>query len=65
MRILGISNHGLALIAMLVCTLWGIIFMEREMNRRAERDYQELMRSIPLTPVSAPADPTQRLPSVT
>jgi len=50
MRIFGISNHGLALITLLVCTLWGVIFMERQANTRAERDYQELRRSLEATP---------------
>jgi len=50
MKIFGISNHGLALIALLVCTLWGMIFMERQANTRAQRDYQELRRSFDATP---------------
>ena len=50
MRIFGISNHGLALITLLVCTLWGVILMERQANTRAERDYQELRRSFEATP---------------
>lgn len=56
MRILGISNHGLAVIGVLVCMLWGVIFLEREMNHRAERDYQELMRSIPISSPAPAAD---------
>lgn len=44
MKVLGISNHGLAVIAMLVCTLWGVIFMERAMNQRAEQHYEALLR---------------------
>jgi len=59
MKIFGISNHGLAVIALLVCTLWGVIFMERQANVRAERDYQELRRSFQATPAVTvvPASP--------
>ena len=64
MRILGISNHGLAVIAMLVAVLWGVIFMERSINQRAERDYQELRQSLQLTPASAPSTSNPTLPSV-
>ena len=64
MRILGISNHGLAVIATLVAVLWGVIFMERAFNQRAERDYQELRHSLQATPASTPSPTKPALPSV-
>ncbi len=64
MKILGISNHGLAVITCLICLLWGVIFMERAMNQSAERDYQELRRSFPAMPVSAPSPTPWVTPAV-
>ena len=51
MKLFGISNHGLALIAALVAVLWGVIFMERTVNLRTQQDYEELIRAYPATPV--------------
>ena len=64
MKLLGISNQGLAVIATLVCVLWGVIFMERAMNERAERYYHELKESMPTVPVSAPTQDPSLHPSV-
>ena len=64
MRILGISNHGLAVIAMLVAVLWGVIFMERAINQRAERDYHELRHSLQATPAATPSPASPALPSI-
>ena len=52
MRIFGISNHGLGVIGALVCVLWGVIFMEKQANLRAEREYHQLQESFRATPAA-------------
>ena len=49
MRLFEISNRGLAVISLLVAVLWGVIFMERSLNARAEQDYQEMRRALPIS----------------
>lgn len=55
MRITGISNHGLAAIALLVAILWGCIFAERAIRRQAREQTLILLRSNRLLPTQAPA----------
>jgi hypothetical protein len=47
MKLFGISNHGLAAIGLLVAMLWGVLLMERALNIRAQRDYDEMRRALP------------------
>ena len=54
MKLLGISNHGLAAIGLLVMTLWGVIFLEQSLSRQAERDFEELRKAWPA--VSYPSE---------
>ncbi len=54
MKLLGISNHGLAAIGLLVVTLWGVIFLEQSLNRQAQRDFEELRKVWPA--ISYPTD---------
>jgi hypothetical protein len=51
MKLFGISNYGLALIATLVAMLWGVLLMERSLNLQTQRDYEELIRTWSTTPV--------------
>ncbi len=58
MRLIGISNQGLIAISFLVAMLWGLIFAEQRFIHRAQRDYREVLRSLPGSPAgpqSAPA----------
>ena len=47
MKLIGISNHGLASIGLLVVALWGVIFMEQSLNRQAQKDFDELRKVWP------------------
>ena len=47
MPLTGISNRGMALIAVLVAILWGCIFAERAIVRRAYEETQDVLRSQP------------------
>ena len=49
MTLTGISNRGLAVIALLVAVLWGCILAERAMVSRARRETMLLLR--PRNPV--------------
>ncbi|MBI3698522.1 MAG: hypothetical protein HY238_27230 [Acidobacteria bacterium] len=51
MTLTGLSNRGLLVIAVLVGILWGLIFAERAIIRRAHRESQLLLRSRPSMPV--------------
>jgi hypothetical protein len=51
MPLTGISNRGLALIALLVVVLWGCIFAERAIVRQAYEETQNVLRSQPVVPV--------------
>jgi hypothetical protein len=51
MKLLGISNHGLAAIGLLVMALWGVIFLEQSLNRQAQRDFEELRKVWPAVPI--------------
>ena len=65
MKLFDVSNHGLAIIGVLVSALWGVIFMEKSLNARPQRDYEELQRSLPATPASSqpvPEAPESLLP---
>ncbi len=62
MKILGISNHGLTVIALLIAVLWSVIFVERSLTRRAQSDYDELRRSWGYTPVENVPSPVARIP---
>lgn len=57
MKLLGISNHGLAAIALLVMALWGVIFMEQSLNRQVQEDFEELRKAWPAVsyPTEKPA----------
>jgi len=48
---MGISNRGLAAIAVLVCVLWGCIFAERLIVRRAIEATEIVLHSRPTVPV--------------
>jgi hypothetical protein len=50
MRVFAISNRGLLVIGMLVAVLWGLIYTERSLTLRAQRDYLEVMRSLTVAP---------------
>jgi hypothetical protein len=64
MPLTGISNHGLAVIAILVAILWGCILTERVIRRRAREETRILLRmqSSRSVPSRAPAPSTKRLP---
>ncbi len=62
MRIFGISNHGLTVIALLVAVLWSVIFVERSLTRRALQDYDELRRSWGYTPAKTSPAPLAKVP---
>ena len=62
MKIFGISNHGLTVIAFLVAVLWSVIFVERSLTRRAQSDYEELRRSWGYTPAKTVPLPVARIP---
>lgn len=51
MRLTGISNGGLLLIATLVTILWGIIFAERTIVSQAHRETLRVLRSRERVPV--------------
>lgn len=56
MKIFGITNRGLVVIALLVAFLWGVILTEHAMLRSAQRDHENFMRGIePLPAVTRPA----------
>jgi hypothetical protein len=59
MRLTGISNRGLLVIALLVMCLWGIIFAERAIVRQAQREHLEFFRS---RPAAAPINPAPETP---
>lgn len=64
MPLTGISNRGLALIALLVVILWGCIFAERAIVRQAYEETQNVLRSQPVVPVKQQRPtppPTQRV----
>lgn len=60
MKIFSISNRGLIVIAFLVAVLWGLIYTERSLTLRAQRDYQEVMRSLTVTPAKAQPIPARK-----
>lgn len=65
MKLFDVSNHGLAIIGVLVAVLWGVIFMERSLNAHTQQVYEELQRSLPATPAvnqPSPEDPKPILP---
>ena len=65
MKLFDVSNHGLAIIGVLVAVLWGVILMEKSLNARTQRDYEELQRSLPSTPALSqpvPESPEPLLP---
>ena len=54
MKFFEITNNGLAAIAVLTVVLWSVLLMERNFNRSAMRDYEELQRSWQIVPVAQP-----------
>ncbi len=48
MRLIGITNRGLAVISVLVMVLWGLILAERSILRQARQDHYEFQRSHPI-----------------
>ena len=64
MRVTGISNQGLAIIALLVAVLWGCILTERTIRRQAREETLIMLRSNPGTtlPTKAPAPPSKPRP---
>jgi len=59
MKLTGISDRGLWVIGLLVTLLWVVIFAERAVVRRMERDHYEFLRTLP---ASAPVDTTPKYP---
>ncbi len=57
MRLTGISNFGLAVIAALVAILWGCILAERSIRRHAWEETVIMLRSNGVVPTRAPAPP--------
>ncbi len=53
MKLFKLSNHGLAIIGVLVAVLWGVLLMEKSLNASAQRDYEEVQRSMPATPAAS------------
>lgn len=60
-RVTGISNRGLAIIALLVAVLWGCILTERTIRRQAREETLIMLRSNRGTtlPTKAPAPPSK------
>ena len=60
-RVTGISNQGLAIIALLVAVLWGCILTERTIRRQAREETLLMLRSNPGTtlPTKAPGPPSK------
>ena len=60
-RVTGISNQGLAIIALLVAVLWGCILTERTIRRQAREETLIMLRSNPGTtlPTKSPAPPSK------
>src|ERR1700739_3949044 len=54
MRLTGISNHGLLVIAALVMILWGCIFAERAITRQAREETLLFLRSRGTAPLNTP-----------
>lgn len=44
MRIFGLSNHGLTVIAVLVAVLWTVLLAERRFMSQAEQDFEDMMK---------------------
>lgn len=62
-RLTGISNHGLAVIALLVAVLWGCILTERTIRRQAREETLLMLRSNRgALPARAPAPPAKPRP---
>jgi hypothetical protein len=60
MRLTGISNHGLAVITVLVVVLWGCIVAERTIRREARDQTLWMLRSNgAVKPILAPAPPAK------
>jgi hypothetical protein len=63
MRLTGISNHGLAVIAVLVAILWGCIVVERTIRREARDETLWMLRSNgALRTIQTPAPPVKPKP---
>ena len=60
MRLIGITNQGLIVISFLVAILWGLIFAEQRFIHHAQRDYQEVLRSLPASPAGPQSTPAQQ-----
>jgi hypothetical protein len=54
MKLFGISNHGLLTIGFLVALLWVVLLVERAVNVRTLRDYNELRQAWPAASQPAP-----------
>jgi hypothetical protein len=57
MKLFGISNHGLLTIGFLVACLWGVLLVERAVNLKTQRDYDELRQAWPAASQPAPEKP--------
>jgi hypothetical protein len=63
MRLTGISNQGLAVIAILVAILWGCILAERTIRRQAREETLLFLRSNSVAvPARTPAPPVKSRP---
>ena len=60
MKLFGISNHGLLTIGFLVAFLWGVLLVERAVNLKTLRDYDELRHAWPAASQPAPEKPALR-----
>lgn len=63
-RVTGISNQGLAIIALLVAVLWGCILTERTIRRQAREETLLMLQSNrgATRPARSPAPPSKPQP---
>lgn len=56
MKVIGLTNQGVAAIGLLTLVLWGVLWEEHSLNVRTQQTYQELLEEWPATPAhnSAP-----------
>ena len=59
MKLFGISNHGLLTIGFLVAILWGVLLVEKAVNLRTQREFDELRQAWPAANQPAPEKPAQ------
>jgi len=62
MRLIGITNQGLAAIALLVAILWGCIVVERSIRRQAWEETVQVLRTGGPVRIRAPYPAPKRAP---